>query len=97
MVEINKGVVAVKFEATWCGPCKAVGKMLIKMQSENPEMNVQVVDIEEDPQAAKEYKIRNLPTVILFREGIEVKRFVGQLKSEEFKKAYQDLVNDRAA
>ncbi len=96
-MDLGNGIWAVKFGATWCPPCKAMGKTFSKMEEEFEGVKFLSVDVDDTPQLAKEYRIRSLPTVILLRDGREQARLVGAIKAEPLRKAFRDLAKDRAA
>ena len=73
----------LKFEASWCGPCK-MQTSIIKSLGDKFTVPVVVIDIEEDMGAARIYGIRSVPTLILLDDtGEEIKRNVGVLKEKE--------------
>jgi thioredoxin 1 len=95
--DIKKGFSLVKFGATWCNPCKLVEKTLHNVEAEFANVRFMKVDVDDNPDLAKDYKIRSVPTVILFRDGEETARIVGVVKIEALRKAIKDLVKDQAA
>lgn len=60
----------VDFFATWCGPCKAMLPVLDQLKNEMGE-NVRVIkiDVDKNPQAAEKFKVRGVPTFVLFKSG----------------------------
>jgi thioredoxin 1 len=68
-----------------------------KVLSEFENVKLQEIDVDDDPVAAKNYKIRSVPTVILTRDGQEVNRLVGLTQIEALRKAFRDLVKEKAA
>lgn len=73
----NVGLVVVDFYAEWCRPCHLLADMLNKLESQNPGVKFGKVNIDENSQTTQEYSINAVPTVILFKNGKSVKRFVG--------------------
>lgn len=77
-------VVLVDFWATWCAPCRMMAPVLNDVASElNGNSHVGKVDIQQYQSLANQFKVRSIPTLILFKNGKEVNRFVG-IKSKEF-------------
>jgi len=77
-------VVLVDFWATWCAPCRMMAPVLNDVASElQGSSHVGKVDIQQYQVLANKFKVRNIPTMILFKNGTEINRFVG-IKSKDF-------------
>lgn len=97
MLDIENGVSLVKFAATWCAPCKVVAPTIDKVKPEFDTVKFQEVDVDDHPNLAKYYKIRKIPTVIVFRNGEEITRLIGSIKVDALRKALRDVTKEKAA
>ena len=71
-------VVLVDFWAAWCAPCRVMAPVLNDVASElTGNSQVGKVDIEQYQSLARRFKVRSIPTLILFKNGNEINRFVG--------------------
>ncbi len=82
--QIKKGVTLVDFWASWCAPCKVMSPVLNDVADAiSDSKSVGKLNIELYKTVTSKYNIRSIPTMILFKDGKEVNRFVG-IKSKEF-------------
>ena len=82
MEEMNalaeKGTVLVDFWAPWCGPCRMMAPELEKAAEHYGEqVHIAKINIDDHEEAAVRYGVSSIPTMILFKDGAEVTRFVG--------------------
>jgi thioredoxin 1 len=74
----NDQPVLVDFWATWCGPCRLVAPVLEEIATEGAEaLTIAKIDIDANPDTARQFKVISIPTMILFKDGEPVKRIVG--------------------
>jgi thioredoxin 1 len=71
MVEVKQ------FSASWCGPCKMLSPIMKEVKNEIKEATFQYVDVDENGDLASKYGVRGVPTVVIEKDGVEVKRLVG--------------------
>ena len=80
--------ILVKFEASWCGPCKAYAPVFEQFAKENQDIKCHTVDCEEMRDIAVEYGIMSIPCTILFKDGKDINRKLGELSIQEIKDLY---------
>ncbi len=78
-----KDKAVVDFYATWCGPCRMFGPVFEEV-SKDKDFYFVKLDVDKYSDIAREYGVMSIPTVILFENGNEVKRFTGFMSKDEF-------------
>ena len=80
----------VHFYTTWCGTCNMLKPELQKFKDEYCDcVEMEEVNLDRDTHLIEHFNVNKLPTIILFKNGIEVWRHDGILGAEEIKSAYQ--------
>jgi thioredoxin 1 len=75
---LGAGGALVDFGAAWCGPCRAVAPVVEKLAAEyRGRCRVGALDIEASPAIAERYEVRNIPTLLVFKNGQVVAQLVG--------------------
>ncbi len=75
---ISKGLTLVDFHATWCGPCRMIAPIVEQIADKGAgKVTVAKVDIDQAQEVTNQFQITSVPTLILFKDGQEVKRIVG--------------------
>lgn len=76
--QTRSGVVLIDFWASWCMPCKMMAPILNEIAEEiGDEARICKVNVEEHQQLSAKFSVRNIPTLILLKNGKEIDRFVG--------------------
>ncbi|BBX75614.1 thioredoxin [Mycobacterium shinjukuense] len=89
--------VLVDFWATWCGPCKMVAPVLDEIAAERSgSLTVAKLDVDANPQTAREFQVVSIPTLILFKDGQPVKRIVGAKGKAALLRELSDVVPNLA-
>lgn len=79
---LENGVTLVDFNANWCAPCKAQEPIIKKLVTTyQNRASIIEINIDEHRTLATKYMVQSIPTLIIFKDGKEIKRFVG-LQSE---------------
>ena len=78
-------VVLVEFYATWCGPCAMMGKVMEDVSVSMKNVTFVKVSTEKYPVLATRYQVSALPTIILFKKGVAVKRLEGALSASQLR------------
>ncbi len=84
--EVAKEKVLVDFYADWCGPCKMMGEVLETMEG----IDVLKVNTDEHEDLAMRFGVMSIPTLILFKNGKEVKKQIGMLSKSELETWLED-------
>ena len=70
--------VVVDFWAPWCGPCKTIAPLLDELASEfSGKVRVAKVNIDENPQLAREHKVRSIPMLLVLKKGEVLEQHLG--------------------
>lgn len=89
----NNDTVVVKFGAQWCSPCKTM-EPIIESVAKKFEGKVTVIDIDVDdsPEVTTQYKIKNIPTILYFKNNELKNKTVGAMAETELTKNINKLI-----
>jgi thioredoxin 1 len=79
-----------KFSASWCGPCRALAPVMSEIKGQFSNVTFTDYDVDVAYEAATEYGVRSVPTVVIVKDGIEINRFTGMSS----KMAYVNAINE---
>ena len=78
--------VLVDFFADWCGPCKMMAPVVEQLAEElEGKAKVGKLNIDENMDIAEKYRVMNIPTFLIFKDGQEKERIVGAVSKNELK------------
>ncbi len=69
--------VLVDFWAPWCGPCRQIAPVIEQLAGENQGVKIGKLNVDNAPNSAQSYGVNSIPTLVLFKNGEVVERFVG--------------------
>ena len=79
--------------ATCCGPCRMVGPIISELAEEyDGKLVVGKCDVEENSEIAEDFGVRNIPTILFFKGGQLVDKFVGAAPKDKLKEKFDALV-----
>lgn len=83
----SEKTVLVDFYADWCGPCKMMAPVVEKIASENVDIKVRKINIDNEEELAIKYRVVSIPTFLVIKNGEEVNRIVGAVDKAELEEA----------
>lgn len=75
--------VLVDFWASWCSPCMALAPTVDELADEQTGIKVGKVNVDEQPELAKQFRVMSIPTLMVFKDGDLARREVGGRSKEE--------------
>ncbi|NQJ69955.1 thioredoxin [Streptococcus suis] len=86
-VETQEGVVLVDFWAAWCGPCRMQAPILEQLAGEvdEDELRIYKMDVDENPNTARQFGIMSIPTLLFKKDGQVVKQVAGVHTKDQIK------------
>ena len=83
----------VDFWATWCGPCRMLAPVISELAKEyDGRITVGKCDVEDNDELAAEFGIRNIPTILFFKNGEVVDKLIGAQPKAKLQEAFNNLL-----
>ena len=94
-LEVMKATTPVLIDmwAAWCGPCRIIAPVVEELaHTYQGKMKMGKLNVDDHPQVAAQFRIMNIPTLLLFKEGKEVDRIVGVVPKEELVRRIEKVI-----
>lgn len=75
--------VLIDFWASWCGPCRMLSPIVDEFAEENPDIKVGKVNVDDENELARQFRIMTIPTLLVFKDGKVINRSAGVVSKEE--------------
>ncbi|MGN1279044.1 MAG: thioredoxin [Limosilactobacillus sp.] len=83
------GVALIDFWATWCGPCRMQSPVVEALSEEMPGVNFYKLDVDQNPDTARQFRIMSIPTLMIKKDGQVVDQIVGYHPKEQLQQILQ--------
>lgn len=83
--ELKKEFIVADFYADWCGPCKMIAPFVKEISEEIPGITFVKINVDESENLAAKFDVMSIPTIIIFKNGVEVERKIGFITKPSLK------------
>jgi thioredoxin 1 len=90
-----KTITVLQFSAEWCGPCKMLTPVMLKLAEENADKDLTIgkVNVDVSGEIGAKYNVRNIPTLVFLKDGVEVERTTGLQMKDILQSKINALLN----
>lgn len=81
----------IKFSGVWCGPCRVLAPILQSVSEKFEDVNFGEIDVDNQPEIAREQSVRSVPTILFFKNGEIVDKMVGLQQAEVYESKINSL------
>ena len=93
--QIKEGIVLVDFWAPWCGPCRAQNPVINKIAEEfSNKAKICKINVDDHKKAAIQMKIKNIPNIIIFKDGVALMQIIGAKPKHQIIKALNTVIEN---
>ena len=89
-VEDFSGLAVIDLYADWCGPCRMLAPVLDELEGEFPEVKFCKINVDNEPELAKAFNVKNIPMVALVKDNTFVDMSIGYVPKENLKKLIEE-------
>ena len=89
-VEEFSGLAVIDLYADWCGPCRMLAPVLSELESEYPEVKFCKINVDDEPELARAFNVKNIPMVAFVKDNTFVDVSVGYVPKTTLQKLVED-------
>ncbi len=91
---VARGITLVDFYAPWCRPCRDQRPVLKELEDRfSGRVRIEIIEIDAHREIALNLGIQSIPTIIIFKDGQEMRRFIGLQSGDTLSRALQSLAD----
>ena len=94
---VSKGVTLIDFWAPWCMPCRVQNPVINELADDfDGKVKICKLNVDEHTRWAREYKIRNIPNILIFKDGEPVKQLIGAKPKFRIANALKEVLGEKS-